>query len=165
MFIHSRPSMADTNQPIVYSRSVKTKELVAGARKKNSFDVCPQVAWWCKVTQQPGGGGGGGVRTNPSNPPPPPPPPGSAPVSNTNTSRPDICQRLVVQTLMDNMRRKKPITQMTHVVCKSKLHSVVRSSMHAYPEEKIVSILHACVYYGPSTLAFSAEMKCCHCTT
>ena len=64
MLIHSRPSMADTNQPIVYSRSGKTKELVAGARKTISFDVCPQVAWWCKVTHQPGG-----VRPNPSNPP------------------------------------------------------------------------------------------------
>ena len=67
MFIHARPSLADTNQPIVYSRSGETKELqlrlVAGAGRTISFDVCPQVAWWCKVTHQPvgGGGGGGGV--------------------------------------------------------------------------------------------------------
>ena len=56
--------MADTNQPIVYSRSGKTKELVAGARKTISFDVSLQVAWWCKVTHQPGG-----VRRTPRTPP------------------------------------------------------------------------------------------------
>ena len=41
-------------------------QLVDEAGKTISFDVCPQVAWWCKMTHQPGGGFG---RT----------PPGSAP--------------------------------------------------------------------------------------
>ena len=66
MFFRSRPSHADTNQPIVLLKvwGNKKMQLVAGARKTISFDVCPQVAWWCKVTHQPGG-----VQTNPSNPP------------------------------------------------------------------------------------------------
>ena len=42
---------------------------------------------------------------------------------NSCTSRPDICQCLVVQI-------KKPSTLMTRVSCKSKICSVVRSSIH-----------------------------------
>ena len=30
-------------------------QLVAEAGKTIRFDVCPQVAWWCKMTHQPGG--------------------------------------------------------------------------------------------------------------
>ena len=63
MFIHSHLSLADTNQPIVYSGLGETKEfqlqLVAEARKTITFYVCHQVAWWCKVPHQPGGGGFG----------------------------------------------------------------------------------------------------------
>ena len=87
MFIHSRLSLADTNlisllsRPIVYlgvgdgsllsTRGLgKRKNSVAIAtggreRKTISFDVGPQVAWWCKVTHQPGGGGGGGGSDEP----------------------------------------------------------------------------------------------------
>ena len=65
MFIHSPLSPADTNQPIVYSKGLgKQKNWWPGQEKTISFDVFPQVSWWCKVTHQTGG-----VRTNPSNPP------------------------------------------------------------------------------------------------
>ena len=46
---------------------------------------------------------------------------------NSCTSQPDVCQYLVVQSPMDNMSKNKPSTSMTHVACKSKLRSVVRS--------------------------------------
>ena len=45
---------------------------------------------------------------------------------NSCTSRPDICQCLVVQTPMDNMSKYKPSIPMTHIACKAKLLSVVR---------------------------------------
>ena len=37
---------------------------------------------------------------------------------NSFTSRPDVCQYLAVQTLMDNMSKNKPSTTMAHVPCK-----------------------------------------------
>ena len=43
---------------------------------------------------------------------------------NSGTSRPDVCQCLVVQIPMDNMS-KKTSTSITHVACESKLRSVV----------------------------------------
>ena len=43
------------------------------------------------------------------------------------TSRPDVCQCLVVNTPMDNMTENKKNTSMTHVACASKLRSVVMS--------------------------------------
>ena len=52
---------------------------------------------------------------------------------NFCTSRPDVCQRLVVQIPMDNMSKNKPNTVMTQVACELKLRSVVRSSMHPCP--------------------------------
>ena len=79
MFIHSDLHLADTNQPVAYSGPGETKDVdrIANCNwsprqeKQLSFDVCPQVAWWCKMTHQPGGGGFG--RT-------PRTPPGCAPV-------------------------------------------------------------------------------------
>ena len=82
MFIHSDLHLADTNQPVAYSgpgRGNKRRgqncklQLVAAAGKTISFDVCPQVAWWCKMTHQPGGGGGGGGSDEPLEPPLDPP--------------------------------------------------------------------------------------------
>ena len=46
------------------------------------------------------------------------------------TTRPDVCQGLVVQTPIDNMSNNKMHTLMTHLGCESKLRPVVRSSLH-----------------------------------
>ena len=46
---------------------------------------------------------------------------------NSCTSRPDVCQCLVVRTPMYNTSRNTSNTLMKHVACKSKLGSVVRS--------------------------------------
>ena len=51
---------------------------------------------------------------------------------------------------------------MTHEACKSKLRSVVRSSMHPYPGNW-VAIGRAVVYYALATRAFSAGIRCWHC--
>ena len=82
---------------------------------------------------------------------------------NSCTSRPDVCQCLVVQTPMDNMSKiNKPSTSMAHVNFKPKLLSVVRSSMHPY-SGNWVSMGHAVVYYVRAAHAFSAGIKCRHC--
>ena len=47
--------------------------------------------------------------------------------SNFCTSRPDVCQCLVVQTTRITCQKNKPSTQITYVACESKLRSVVRS--------------------------------------
>ena len=52
---------------------------------------------------------------------------------------------------------------MTHVVCESKLRIVVRSSMQLCPG-KLVAIGHAVVYFAQTAHAFSAGIKCRHCT-
>ena len=49
------------------------------------------------------------------------------------TSRPDVCQYLVLQIPTDNMSKNTPSPAMAHVACESKLRSVVRSSMHPCP--------------------------------
>ena len=78
------------------------------------------------------------------------------------TSRPEVCQYLVVQTSMDNIsKKKKDSTSMAHEACDSKLRSVLRSPMHPRPG-KLVSTGRAMVYYARSA-AFSAEIKCLHC--
>ena len=49
---------------------------------------------------------------------------------NSCTGRLDICQCLVVQTIMGNMSKIKPNKALAHVACESNIHSVVRSSIH-----------------------------------
>ena len=82
---------------------------------------------------------------------------------NSCTSRPDVCQYLIVQTHFDNMSKCKPSTPMTHVTWRTKLRSVVRSSMLLYPRNLVI-IGRAVVYYARSAHAFSAGIKYQHCT-
>ena len=85
-------------------------------------------------------------------------------IFNPCTSRPGVCQCLAVQAPMDNMPKKKPSTPMTHVAFKSKLRSVVRSSMHPCPGNWVAI---GCVVadYASAAHAFSAGIKCRHCIT
>ena len=84
---------------------------------------------------------------------------------NSCTSRPDVCQCLVVQTPMDSMSRTTSSMPMTHVTlaCESKLRSIVRSSVHPRPGNW-VAIGNAVVYYVRAARAFSAGIKCWHCS-
>ena len=50
---------------------------------------------------------------------------------------------------------------MTHVACKSKLRSVVRSFMHSCARNW-VAVVRAVVYYAQPAHAFSAGIKCWH---
>ena len=52
---------------------------------------------------------------------------------------------------------------MTYVACESKLRSVVRSFIHQLPRNW-VTIGCAVVYYARAAHAFSAGIKCGHCT-
>ena len=52
---------------------------------------------------------------------------------------------------------------MTQVACKPKLRSVLRSSVHPC-QVNWVAIGHAVVYYAQTAHAFSAGIKCRHCT-
>ena len=79
------------------------------------------------------------------------------------TSRPDVCQCLVVHTPMHNMSNEKPSISMTHVACKSKFSSVVRPYMHPCPGNW-VAIGRAVVYYYWAAHTLSAGIKCPHCT-
>ena len=73
---------------------------------------------------------------------------------NSCTSRPEVCQCLVIQTPMDNMSKNKSSTSQAHVACASKLCSFVRSSM-----PRRVAVGCAVVYH-----AFAAHtIKCRHC--
>ena len=63
---------------------------------------------------------------------------------------------------MANMSKNKPNILMTHEACESKLRSVVRSSMHPYPGNR-VAIGRAVVYYAWAAREFSAGIKCRHC--
>ena len=60
------------------------------------------------------------------------------------------------------MSKNKPNTLMTHEACESKLRSVVRSSIHPYPE-KLVAIGHAVEYCAWAAHEFSAGIKCRYC--
>ena len=60
-------------------------------------------------------------------------------------------------------QKNKPSTATTQVACESKLRSVVRSSMHPCPEN-LVAIGRAVVNYAQDAHAFSAGIKCRHCT-
>ena len=79
------------------------------------------------------------------------------------TSRPDICQCLVVQTTMGNTSKNKPNIPMTHVACESKRRSVVRWSMHPWPGN-LLTIGRVVVYYARAAYEFSTGIKCRHCT-
>ena len=60
-------------------------------------------------------------------------------------------------------KKMKPSTSMTHVACVSMPRSVVRSSVHSCPG-KWVAIGCAVVYRARAAPAFSARIKCRHCT-
>ena len=60
------------------------------------------------------------------------------------------------------MSKNKPNILMTNEACESKQRSVVRSSMHPYPENR-VAVRRAVVYYAWAARAFSAGIKCLHC--
>ena len=79
------------------------------------------------------------------------------------TSRPDVCQCLVAQSPMDSMSKTKTSISMTHVACRSKLRPIVRSSVHPRPGNR-VAIRSTVVYYSRAAHAFSAGIKCRHCT-
>ena len=55
-----------------------------------------------------------------------------------------------------------PSTLMTHIVCESKLHSVLRSSMHPCPVNH-VAIGCVVVYHARDAHASSTGIKCWHC--
>ena len=63
-----------------------------------------------------------------------------------------------------NMSKNKPNILMTNEACESKLPSVVRSSMHPYPGNR-VAIGRAVVYYAWAARKFSAGIKCRHFTS
>ena len=71
-------------------------------------------------------------------------------------SRPDV--------LWVICQKNKPNTWMTHIACESKLLSLVRSSMHSW-QGSWVAIGHAVVYSTWAAHAFSAGIKCLHCTS
>ena len=79
-------------------------------------------------------------------------------ISNSCTSRPDVCQCLVVQTPIDNMSKNRPRTSNGP----SSLRSYVRSSMHLCPENW-VAIGHEVENYARDAQAFSVGIKCRHC--
>ena len=83
--------------------------------------------------------------------------------SNSCTSRPDVHQWPIVQATVDNMSANKSSTPMTHVAWKSKIRSVLKSSMHLGPGSW-VTVGSAVVYYAWADNTFSAGIKCRHCT-
>ena len=82
---------------------------------------------------------------------------------NSCTSRPNVRKCQVVQIPINNMSKNKPRTPMTHVAFESKLVSFVRSYMHQGPGN-LAAIRHAVVYNAQAAHAFSAGIKCLHCT-
>ena len=82
---------------------------------------------------------------------------------NFCTSRSNVCKRLVVKKVMLRCQENNPNTSMTYVVCESKLHSVVRSSIQLCQGNWVASG-HIVVYYAWAAHAFSAGVKCQHCT-
>ena len=52
---------------------------------------------------------------------------------------------------------------MTHIACESKIRSVVRSSMHPCPGNRM-AIVRAVVYHVLAAKSFSTRMKCRHCS-
>ena len=82
---------------------------------------------------------------------------------NFCTSRPDVCQCLVVWKAMLRCQENNLNISMTHVACESKLRPVIRSSIHP-SQGNWVSIEHTVVFYAQAAQAFSAGIKCRHCT-
>ena len=58
--------------------------------------------------------------------------------------------------------KNKPRTAMNLVACESKLHSVVRSSVHPCPGNW-VAIRRTVLYFARAAHAFSTQIKCWHC--
>ena len=81
---------------------------------------------------------------------------------NSCTSRPDASDWLYKHPGTTS-QRNKPSTSKSHVACKSKLLSVVSSSMHPCPGNRVAT-RRAVVYYVRTAHAFSAEIECQHCT-
>ena len=59
--------------------------------------------------------------------------------------------------------KNKSRRSMTHIACESKLHSVVRSSMHPC-SGNWVAIGHMIVYFARAGHTFSVGIRCRHCT-
>ena len=78
------------------------------------------------------------------------------------TSRPDVYHRLVTNAFGHKCQRNKPSTPISHVSSGLKPHSVVRSSLHPCPDNR-VAIGRAVVYYARAAHVFFAEIKCRHC--
>ena len=83
---------------------------------------------------------------------------------NSCTSRPDVWQRLVVQTPMDNITKNKPSTLMTHVASTQRY---VQLSSHSciHVQETGLTIGRAVVYNARAAHTFSVGIKCRHCTS
>ena len=61
-----------------------------------------------------------------------------------------------------NMSKNKPNILIFHVVCKSKLRSVVRSSMHPWSANMVT--IEMVMHYARTVHALTAGIKCRHCT-
>ena len=97
-----------------------------------------------------GGGGGGGEFKS------------IVQTCNSRTNRPDIRLCLVVHMPMVwiTCQNNKASTSIIRVACESNLRSVVKSSMprkQAYNQARVV-------YYARTAQAYSAGIKCRHCT-
>ena len=79
------------------------------------------------------------------------------------TSRPDVCQWLVVQIPMNNMSQNKSSTSMTNVFCELNLRSVVRLFKYPCPGNWM-AIGFAVVYNDWAAQAFGVGIKCWHCS-
>ena len=88
-------------------------------------------------------------------------PSGPTEAFNSCSSRSDVCQCLVVKPL-DNRSKNKPSISMTHVDSESKLCSVVRSSMHPCPRNRVATG-SVVVYHAQVARAFSAGTRFRHC--
>ena len=82
---------------------------------------------------------------------------------NSCTSRPDVCQCLVVQIPIDNMSKNKPSTSMTHVQMQLANQSHVQLWGHSYIH-RLVTIGRAVVFYARAAHACCAGIKCRHCS-
>ena len=75
----------------------------------------------------------------------------------------DVCQCPVVQTPMDNMSKYLYRLSIGPSSLQIKLRSVVRSSVHPFPEYW-VAIGPLAVFYARVAHVFSAGIKCWYCT-
>ena len=86
---------------------------------------------------------------------------GTVQAFNFCSSRPDVCRCPIVHTPGPPCQRNRPNISMIHVAYKSKLLSVVRSSLHPWPGNW-VAIRRTAVYYARAARVF-AGIKCRHC--